>query len=176
MAKLMVSIDPGVCTIGWSVWELGARKLLKVGWHELPRAQRLDLDWPAQIRQTAAAALKELVQIDSNTVQLVAVEEPEFRPGSVGGMAAAGRGDVIHLAAAVGFWIGYANSIGRRFRAAPVSEWKGNMDKVLTTYRIRQRMENIGRAADLAKLSDAKKPKHDWDAVGIGLHCMGVEL
>jgi hypothetical protein len=143
------------------------------GYNELSAREARELDWHEQMETVCSSVRNVALRLEIEVSEIVC-EEPEHRAGAVG-MAAAGRGDVIHLAACVGYWAALASIRGAKFTPVRVSVWKGNMSKDMTAERIEMRLRGLG-VEPRDYLSHTKPRKHDWDAAGVGLHAMGVEL
>jgi hypothetical protein len=100
--------------------------------------------------------------LKSRAVVHVYIEEPEFWQGSVKGMTAATKGDLIKLVHLVGMYHGVCLKRGIPVTLIPVSVWKGQLPKPVVISRIKARLPGV------------KASSHSWDAIGIGLHARGL--
>jgi hypothetical protein len=113
--------------------------------------------------------IMEIIAENSWTVSRVAIEYAEFRSGSVVGHAAAARGNLTDLCMAAGYHLGAFGIQMVCCDLIPVSEWKGQLKKEMTTDRIHRVLGKV--AADGTYIES-----HAADAVGIGLHALGVPM
>lgn len=188
MAKrICVSVDPGVVTLGFAIWD--ARTWGGAVVPQPLQTGAFNLKWGRQSigsdrspREGAEqAALKVVEYLERQItkskwghVDQVWCERMEFRSNHVG---IAAIDDVLNVAFACGAVGHMAGKLGAAFHPAPVSIWKGNMTKLQVATRILKRwglqdhdeeMQTLG-----GMLSDPQAPSHDWDAVGIGLFGQG---
>jgi len=158
--KRMMSIDPGVKSFGYCLWET-------------PRSwQNVRLKFAAVSTFTATEPFEQLEAL-ANFLQefpfgcdRVVCEIPTFFVGAKGYAAARG-GSLVNLSIAVGIVLSWAKQQKAEFVPAPVQSWKGQLSKEATIERIRPQLFT----EELQLLTDP--PSHDWDAAGIGLWQLG---
>ena len=169
MKKMTLAIDPGIRTMGACLFH--GQKLLAASTYKVRR--------PTERRQDGIFAMinqlehwLDEVRPPRLAIDRIVCELPE-NFGSAVGMAAAARGDVVWLSFCVGVLAGRSGDTGQEFDVYPVREWKGNMSKAMTAKRIEKRLKETGVEWRLLLSRDRS---HDWDACGVGLHSLGLEL
>jgi hypothetical protein len=165
--SLWLSIDPGLGGTGIAVWRGGVpsrdfrKALLYRGTMRDEIADAGIAERGAALGNAVSAAVKRWTRID---VVRAYLEEPAF----MGGGPTARRGDLVKLALTAGAIAATVKAQFPRCRLTmvPVIEWKGNAPKAIVAKRVCDMMgwelENMG------------KENHELDAVGIGLHVLGV--
>lgn len=179
--RVNVSVDPGVVTLGFAVWDGKTWGEKRGGRCPIPiHAEALNVSFgrsrgdskTGQLGSEHAALkvaghLKKRLAKYDHIDQLIC-EKMEFRSTHTG---IAAVDDVLMVAFACGCIAQVAADLKANFHAAPVSIWKGNLTKQQVVRRIINNRWGGSEPPDF--LSDPDKPSHDWDAVGIGLWAMG---
>jgi hypothetical protein len=161
------SIDPGLGGTGVAVWlarmpsRLYRKALLSKG---TLKDETKEAGIAERSSALAAAVVGLLATQCGNGLLRAYIEEP----ANMGGGVAARRGDLVKLALTAG---AIATAIKIQFPRCkvimvPVIQWKGNAPKEITNRRV---CELMGWPQ-----SDIKKQNHELDAVGIGLHALGI--
>lgn len=171
--RVNVSVDPGVVTLGYAVWngeKWGSKPLMPIiaGVYNAEFGRWKDGNKIGGQEQAALKVtkwlrerLKKFSQIDQ-----IICEKMEFRSTHTG---IAAVDDVLAVAFACGCVAQLAAELRASFHPAPVSVWKGNLTKQMVARRCVKRWGGIVPVF----LSDVDSPSHDWDAVGIGLWAQG---
>lgn len=149
---LYATVDPGLSGTGWAIWS-NDWKLLKHGVY-IP-SPKLTI---REKQKNIAAFL--LATFECNFVERVYIEYPQ-KFGGVKGEMVADKGDLVKLAALVGFLEGHFNVNDIEAIDVPVVKWKGQMTKMAVINRIKRLLPKV------------KAKSHDWDAIGIGLYLKG---
>lgn len=95
----------------------------------------------------------------------VAIELPKYMPSPTGQAAASG-GNLVTLFLCVAGIISATHAEKRQLKLVDVNEWKGTMSKEAVISRIKKRFA--------AQRMQVAFRSHEWDAVGVGLHVLGV--
>lgn len=174
----LLSVDVGMNALGWARWVTDLKcpdlsqpdtcGVIKVP-SRLIRDTRDGTSWSERFRWLMREF--ELVAWNGHQPDAMALEWPEFRPGSAMGHAAAVRDNLTQLAFAAGAHacMGFLGNHDIKVELVPVSEWKGSLPKQVVENRIRRAIGS--RAVDGTRFES-----HAWDAIGIGLHAMGFKL
>lgn len=158
---IILTVDPGV-TFGWALWDTDQGEIhpIEIGTFNGVRGQ----EWQCKT-VTASMHFKELIGGKLSWLpQEIYCEMPVFMEGGKG-MAASRKGSVIELAYMVGCLSIVAWEQGIPFHHVS-PKWKGDMRDDQVLYRLKKR---LGREFFLQKTSG-----HCRDAIGIGLHVLGV--
>jgi Holliday junction resolvasome RuvABC endonuclease subunit len=155
---ILISVDPGLNGTGWAIFNSGKKgiSLLDVG---VITDRKSD-----SFQKRGENILKDLeVIMDGREMFELAVEFPSFFQSSHGEMVAR-RGDLVKLAWFVGVISGAVIARDMPLRIVEVNEWKGQLKKDVVIRRIERKFPEV---------SEHKIKTHAWDAVGIGLYCLG---
>ena len=120
-------------------------------------------DWDRRALEYAYSI--QLICDDAGSTQLF-VEYPSFFDTAAGTMVAK-KGDLLKLTCLVGVMCGWMESKSVKTSLVPVNQWKGQLPKQIVTERI---IRYLGEKQCLGIKS------HAWDAVGIGLHALGISI
>lgn len=161
----LLAIDPGLHSMGVAYWPRGGFYLTP-HWTALVKSKDPEV-WTksitGQIVELHSTICRALIPFKCRPK--VVIELPAYHGSSAAGIAAAAS--IIKLSILVGGLAEHFRNHEIEVALIPVRDWKGQLPKEVVIHRIRQ------------KLGDAncKEFKKDiWDAVGIGLFAMGVEL
>ena len=178
MKDVLVAIDPGIKAIGVAFF---THRTTAVEDEELPELLHCEVVTPSRGmgKHDAIVRVMDMHKRIEDTLReeewrcaAVAVEYAEYR-GSAVGHAAVVRGDVGDLCMAAGVHIASLRQMyGIHWsycRLVPVSEWKGQLSKDVTTRRIHA---VLGPRA----INGAPIESHGADAVGIGCHVQGLAM
>ena len=157
-SKNIISIDPGLSGTGWATWE--GKTLTGHGVLFYTAAKDT---WENRAQQYAQSIISISDDADCKTLY---IEYPSFFD-SVGGTMVAKTGDLLKLTFLVGIICGYASTNFVDYVLVPVNQWKGQLPKQIVTERIIRR---LGEKQCLGIKT------HAWDAVGIGLHALGISI
>lgn len=170
IGKTTLGIDPGIRTLGACLFR--SERIITSFAHTSKRRS----DYPR--RDMIAENIEKMVEWLhehprwTDKIDRVFCEMPQSYGGAVG-VAASGQQDVVWLAYCVGYVARWAEEIEAEFLEIPVQNWKGNMPKILTAERIARRLKKI----DINAYADLSgNISHDWDAAGVAMHGMGLEL
>ena len=165
--RFIVSVDPGVVTLGVAVWNAADAFKSKTPRPCSAHAYTLSREFKGSPYHKALR-MGEYVrkEIAGFTIDQLICEVMEFRSNARG---VAAIDDVLNVSFACGVMAQVAVEHGAAFQPAPVSQWKGQLSKEQVARRILKKWG--GQLPEF--LSDPSKPSHDWDAVGIGLWSMG---
>lgn len=159
MDRPLLSIDPGMNSLGWAYWDTVKHPSLVPNRVGLIKARR-SKDLPRRALDIAVDLDFELQRLGISrefSFSLVS-EYPAFH-GSVRGWA---TGDLQKLAYLVGVLTGYFQFAN--FTIVTPNEWKGQLPKAIVIRRLQKR---FGPGATQEWEKDV------WDAVGIGLWKLG---
>lgn len=156
------SIDPGLGGTGWAWWN--RRHLVTVGVITPPSAKK-ESDWTVRVQYIAQKMADVLLQSGGvGSKVTIYCEEMEYQASAK--RAVAWKSGDLQMTV---FLIGYLAARLRpcRFVLVPVRQWKGQLPKDVVQRRIVQTLGNEACIHHQIKT-------HAWDAVGIGLHSLGV--
>ena len=164
----LVTIDPGLYSMGWSVWNFDRmakrEPFVAAGLIRLPNAfRKLEMEERAAIM---ADRLDEQVFGELYQPEALAVEYPAI----FGTMGMKSAKDAMTLMFFVGQIARTGSVRGMSVQTVPVRDWKGQLPKNLVQKRIERIFDKMeqGSKLDLVR-ADA------WDAVGIGVHLKSIE-
>lgn len=175
---MILTIDPGINAMGVACWDkqyFGTIPKLPM-WaasFELTKDVKEGEPWDQRIEYLVDTLRKHLKQIGWATTGIWC-EMPVLFAGA-GGHAAARRGDLTHLAFAVGRLCGFAAELkADYFKTVEVQEWIGQLPKDLTHKRVRDCLNVIDTDSARVDYILGKKASHHWDAIGLGLYAQGM--
>lgn len=148
-----LTIDPGDST-GYAYWS----GLLspKVGqFNNNCRAKDLELQLCHMLKKFDAL-------LDDLHPELVVIESVEVWGGSLTSITSAVRGNLMKLSYMVGVYSALCDQRGITFKLIPARRWKGQLSKDAVKLRVYRAIKKH------------YPQTHMTDAVGIGLHCMGL--
>jgi hypothetical protein len=163
-----LTVDPGVNAMGFAHWDdrTWARATIA-----LPTAAYViepATAHPEWYRRIADIVEQLDARVAGHLVNGVWCEMPILFRGAVG-HAAAARGDLCHLAFAVGTIARWAACRQADFFPVPVNEWIGQLPKEVMHRRVRNFLLNDHTPSAVDRLLGSE-PSHHWDAIGVGLH------
>jgi hypothetical protein len=177
VSRVNVSVDPGVVTLGYAVWDGSEWGNKFQGICPAPIAagvynasfgrwkEKGNIGGQEQAALKVTGWLRDKLKRFGRIDQIIC-EKMEFRSTHTG---IAAVDDVLAVAFACGCVAQLAAELHASYHPAPVSIWKGNLTKVMVSRRCAKRWGGV--VPDF--LSDVDTPSHDWDAVGIGLWAQG---
>lgn len=148
-----ITIDPGLTGTGYAIWETDWA-LVENGVYTPKVAKPLP-----QKRIDICESL--IYTCSKHNVKHAYIEYPQMFGGNKGSMVAA-KGDLVKLAALVGYISGCLAINNIKVWDVTVIEWKGQMTKEAVINRIKRLIPYV------------KAKSHDYDAIGIGLYIKGV--
>jgi Holliday junction resolvasome RuvABC endonuclease subunit len=167
MSSVWLSIDPGLGGTGYAIWETGTpsrhykKALLYSGQVSCSIGDDSVVARASDIARELVYQIVQNISVDE-TVSRAYVEEPAYMGGPT-----ARRGDLVKLTLTAGIIV---ETVREKFKCpinmVRVIDWKGNAPKEIIAKRVCHLM---GWSVD-----SVKKDNHKLDAVGIGLHCLGV--
>jgi hypothetical protein len=168
---MILSVDPGVNEAGFALW-------VEQAWYERSRPALPGETFVLKRRsrdttfyRRVEGILNQLdVRLRGIEITGLYTEFPIMFSGAVG-YAVARRGDLTHLAFAVGMFAEWARGRVARFICYPVNEWIGQLPKDVMHQRVRSILLRYYRPRDVDSV--LQRPSHHWDAVGIGLYAQG---
>lgn len=167
MSRIVVGIDPGVVTAGIVIIDTApALRIIRASSIVLTAGEKAHQDDFDKLQLTYKRLFEMFHLIKPSTI---ACEIPQ-QFNSAKSLSAGG--DVINIAIFVGMVLGLTRTFKACFKPIRVVDWKGNMSKELTKERIIKQL-NKNHVANREAMS---LKGHDWDALGIALHTMGMEL
>lgn len=182
-----VSIDTGFVALGYAIWETDGFMLdrradddapeepVEAGVITVPGRIKKSIDkldrtsWIAVARWITDEFDERVLEDEDYEVTHIAMEWPEFRGGTAVGHAAATRDDLTKLALCAGVHSLQAWHYGAEAVLVPVSTWKGMLPKDVVERRIKRAIGDCDQYGQEFR-------SHAWDAVGIGLHCLGFHM
>jgi len=152
-----LAIDPGLSGTGWVVMIRNrAGKITVLGCEVInPKGKTIEEKTKHIVGELAA-------QVEKYLVDEIYVEFPAFF-GSFGGQTTAKSGALVKLSGLVG-----AIMFALEAKPVKVNDWKGQLPKDIVIKRIKRVLPNVE--------TKFKVKSHGWDAIGIGLHTLGVEI
>ena len=150
----VLTVDPGDHT-GWAFWE--GDIFPRTGIVHLEHSE-IGLEDPDRIHILGKLFRKLIATLNP---KLVVIEGVNLWGGSAKSQASASRGDSFYLAKAIGAFTYIAKQSGAAVQYINVNQWKGQLPK-----------EEVLRRIKL--FNGLEYPNHIGDAVGIGMHLMGV--
>lgn len=157
--KKLLAIDPGLSGTGWAIFS--GKKLADFG----VLTFRDNEPWERRGQMYADSIFTLFYNENCDDF---AIEFPGFFESAAGTMVAK-TGDLAKLTYLVGLICGtvQAQIFIRSFKLVPVHEWKGQLPKSVVNERIKK---------ILGEKTCEKIKSHAFDAVGIGLHCLGFAI
>lgn len=154
----LIAIDPGTYSTGYAVFN--EKKELIDANIFVPRPTRLS--WCARCEQLHRMLINLFTGYKPDSI---AIEYPAFFQLN----ATAASGALVQLSVFAGIVYGAASRHTPCVQLVPVHEWKGQLSKVIVIERIKKHIDK--------SCLDKIQPKKDaWDAIGIGLHVLGIKL
>lgn len=159
---MIVGIDPGVRSLGWSVI-----LLCPEGWRLVSTGASVAGSDPCREHGTAVRAAVDPWRGGPILVAVEAMEAHTSRSGSV-------LADLVRLSQIGGFVAGVVHP-WREPRWLPPSEWKGSVPKAIHHERIRAALEpsELSICEKALQTTPAASRKEILDAIGIGLFAAG---
>lgn len=159
----LITIDPGL-NIGVAVWVVPInRKIIS----KIPlvtfvsKPTSISASWERRMVDSINHMEKQLRFCNSITKPTIIIEAPEFFESELG-FTSARKGDLCKLSMSTGMIM---ESLYKLYRIMPklitAKKWKGQLPKKVVEKRIQ-------------KITGKVYPNHICDAVGIGLHYLGV--
>lgn len=163
---MVITIDPGVFTMGGCLWE-SESGLPDKPWGFPLDAMAFDLSkqnrHPDEATQTMILLVQELNKWFTKGVACCYCEKLQIFT-SAKGMASAIKGHVLQVEMFRGILASKCSEYNVPFVDVPVLHWKGQLSKDLTIKRIRKIFDK-----HIPKCM-SKEFSHDWDAAGIGFY------
>lgn len=174
---VILSIDPGV-PMGYAVWSQRVWNRNKTGWTHrqscLRKPKRVATMKPSNScgdyhNRAADVVFKFMCILDIEGWKPIHafIEWPQEMQ-SFGGRTSSRSGSIIKLSMMVGQLIHGLCLEKCIIHPVSINLWKGQLSKRQTQQRVRRLMEQGRRSFD-----PLWNQTHEWDAVGIGLHCQG---
>lgn len=175
MTDVLIAIDPGIKALGVAFFEIAEYPVEE----DTPTLLHCEVVTPERglgkaepvVRvESMQRRIDEIVEEEEWNPVRVAIEFAELR-GSAVGHAAAVKGDMQMLCMAAGFHLcAFREAVlSPDMLLITVNEWKGQLKKSMTDKRIKRLLGN--EAANGAPIES-----HASDAVGIGLHALGIPM
>lgn len=154
----LLAIDPGLVGTGWAVWQGKDHTPIACGVINGPR----DVEWQERVDVIVSAILDIIYQYD---VLVIVCEQMEMYETAASSMSWK-TGDLQRTVFLIGSISGATRRKIQRMVLTPPREWKGQLPKSVTIYRVKKTL-----GADVCRRLNIKT--HAWDAVGIGLWFLG---
>jgi len=153
---MFITIDPGSTGTGYAIWKTEDWENVKY------------LQFPLQIKPIENGVIfKNIIMTLKKIcirsyIHTAYIENASYWENSNRGQVSARSGSLVKLSEFIGKLEEMFSSLGVGVYLISVQKWKGTMTKKAVIHRIKK----------YAPLCEGSS--HDWDAIGLGLYCMGV--
>lgn len=160
----VLAIDPGFGGTGWALFDSNSGVC--------PLPLRAGIITASEIGQSGdledrmirlSDRLRRIVFTFNRKPTVIAIELPKYMQSPTG-HASASSGNLTTLFMAVASCVAVQWQEEIKLKLVPVNDWKGTMPKDLVKKRICKKLS----------CSKSAYSSHEWDAIGIGLYCLGL--